>query len=216
MAGKPIHVDLVGTLTGRERLWAAARKLREFTLMEWQDATKPVVRFQTCQTYLRCLIAGKYLAPVAPPTRNKSGFGIQETRYRVVKDCLDAPRLTRDGKVVTQGLAQLAMWRAMQVLKSFDWHDVKRAATVRPPRGSTLPAFEISDHTAKYYVNSLQRAGYFRTLQAAAPGVAARYALLLNTGARAPLITRRDVVFDRNKGEFQWQQLAQEVVDASE
>lgn len=210
MARKPIELERAGMQTPRERLWSAARKLRRFTLMQLQDATKPVVRFDTCETYLRCLVKAGYLA-AGPVQRRKVGFG--EAEYELVKDCLDAPRLDRDGKAVTQGLATLAMWRAMQILKSFDWQDVQRAATLPAGRGA---AVQVTAQTAKSYVNVLGRAGYFKTMQEAKPGTPARYRLVRNTGPHAPAVTRRKVVFDRNAGEFAWQESEQEVVDATE
>jgi len=210
MARKPIELERAGMLTPRERLWAAARKLREFTLNEWQDATKPVVRIDTCETYLRSLIPAGWLEAIPQPKVKKQGF--DQMRYRLVKDSLDAPRVGRDGSKVTQGLATLAMWRSMQVLKSFDWHDVQRAASL-PARG-TDDGIRITDESAKAYVNALNRAGYFQVLQKAQPGTAAKYRLIKKTGAHAPAVTRRKVVFDRNLGDFQWQQPAQEVVDA--
>jgi hypothetical protein len=209
MARKPIELERAGMLTPRERLWAAARKLRTFTLIEWQDATQPVVRIDTCETYLRSLVNGGWIEAIPQAKVKKKGF--DQTRYRLVKDSLDAPRVARDGSRVTQGLATLAMWRAMQVLKNFDWHDVQRAASL-PARG-TDQAIKVTAESAKAYINALARAGYFTTLQAAKPGTAARYRLVRNTGAHAPAVTRRKVVFDRNVGDFQWQEPAQEVVD---
>jgi hypothetical protein len=47
----------------------------------------------------------------------------------------------------------------------------------------------------------------------AKPGVPARYRLVRDTGAHAPAITRRKVVFDRNLGEFSYQESEQEVCD---
>lgn len=208
MARKPIELERAGLQTPRERLWAAARKLRRFTLMQWQDATKPVVRFDTCETYLRALVAAGYLQVVDKPRRPGRGFA--EAEYQLVKDSLDAPRLDRQGQPVTQGLATLAMWRAMQVLKTFDYQDVQRAASL--PGASV----KVTDQSAKTYVNALARAGYFKTVSESKPGVPAKYRLMRNTGPHAPAITRRKVVFDRNAGEFMWQESEQEVVDATE
>lgn len=207
MARKPIELERAGMLTPRERVWQAVRKLRRFTQLQLQDATKPVVRFHTCETYLTCLVAGGYVRPTAPQRRGTKQH-YEEQTYELVKDTLDAPRLTRDGKPVTQGLGTLAMWRAMHILKTFDWQDVQHAAS--------LPSATVSGATAKSYVNALAAAGYFTTVQEAKPGTPARYRLVKRTGAHAPAITRRKTVFDRNKGEFTWQQSEQEVVDGLE
>lgn len=207
MARKPIELERSGMHTPRERLWAAARKLREFTLTEWQDATKPVVIIETCESYLDCLVAGGFLKP-GPRQRTANGGAFAEVRYRLVKDTLDAPRLDRGGRPVTQGAGTLAMWRAMNILKTFDWHEVQRAAS--------LPDFEVTASTAKSYVKALAVAGYFQTVQPAKPGTAARYRLVRKTGRHAPAITRRKTVFDRNEGKFVWQESEQEVVDGLE
>ncbi|MBX3588769.1 MAG: hypothetical protein KF796_19225 [Ramlibacter sp.] len=213
MARKPIELELSGLLTPRERLWAAARKLRTFTLIEWQDATKPVVRIATCETYLRCLLNAGYLAPDLTCTpRRRRGFA--ERRYQIVKDSYDAPRVARDGQRVAQGATTLAMWRAMQVLKDFDWHDIQRTASM--PTGLGHTALTVPEATAKSYVAALARASYFTVVQPAKPGRAARYRLKHNTGAHAPAVTRRKVVFDRNDGQFKYQETAQELVDAIE
>lgn len=206
MARKPIELERSGMQTPRERLWSAARKLRRFTLMDWQDATKPVVRIQTCKTYLESLVRSGHLVQDGQvPTAR----GFAQTFYRIAKDTLDAPRVDRAGKPVTQGQTTLAMWRAMQILRSFDWHDVQRAATL--PGTPQVPA-----ETAKAYVLALARAGYFQELQPGKPGTAARYRLIRKTGPHAPAITRRKTVFDRNTGDFAWQESAQEVVDGLE
>lgn len=206
MARKPIELERSGMQTPRERLWTAARKLRTFTLVEWQDATKPVVRLDTCETYLQCLLAGGYLKAQTQRAAVNRGFG--QVRYELVRDALDAPRLDRQGKPVTQGNGTLAMWRAMQILRTFDWHDVQRAAS--------LPNSMVKPATAQSYVKALAAAGYFHTVQEAKPGTAARYRLTRKTGPHAPAITRRKTVFDRNKGEFTWQESEQEVVDGLE
>lgn len=206
MARKPLHLELSGLLTQRERLWQAARKLRRgFTLIDWQDATKPVVPLQTTKCYLDALVRGGWLAQDGEVQVNR---GFPQMRYRIARDQLDAPRVTRDGKPVTQGQGVLAMWRAMQILKTFDWHDVQRAASV--------PGCVVTSHTAKSYVKELAQAGYFHVVQAAKPGTAARYRLARNTGARPPAVCKRGAVLDRNTGEFVRQQSAQEVVDGLE
>lgn len=206
MARKPIELELAGMLTPRERVWAAVRKLRTFTLLELQDHALPLVPFATVEFYIRGLIKAGYVAPVAAQTRSKQQF--EEVQYKLLKDSFEAPRVTRDGAKVTQGASTLAMWRAMIALKEFDWHEVQCAAS--------LPGMVIRPQTASSYVQALARAGYFRTVRPSKPGTAARYRLIKHTGAHAPAITRRKTVFDRNTGEFVWQETAQEVVDGLE
>ena len=207
MARKSIALERVGLQMPHERVWAAVRKLGRlgaFTMLQLQDATLPLVHWETVDAYSQDLRRAGYIELTAPVARGKARFGAAQ--YRLVKDAIDAPRFSRDGSPATQGTATLAMWRAMKALKDFDYHDIQRAAT--------LPdVCEVSALSAKKYVLQLARAGYFRTVRAAKPGTAARYRMLRDTGAHAPAITRRKCVFDRNLGAFTWQQNEQEVCD---
>lgn len=207
MARKPIQHELVGMLTPRERVWQAIRKLREFSLLELQDAIHPVVAFGTCESYLQWLGKAGFIESSGEQVRSaKSKW--QELRYRLKKDAFEAPRVTRAGGLVTQGIATLAMWRAMKALGEFDHVDIQRA--------SSVGECQVKSETAKAYVNALARAGYFRTIRASKPGTPSRYRLIRDTGAHPPAITRRKSVFDRNIGKFTWEQSAQEVCDGLE
>jgi hypothetical protein len=211
MARKATELKRSGLLTPRERTWAAVRKLRSFSILEVQDATDPLVSLRTCESYVLSLVRSGHLVYVEPAVRSTRG-SFAEARFKLVKDSLDPPRVDLAGQPVTQGLARLAMWRAIQVLKTFDHRDVQRAATLPARKGQ--PGISVAASTAKSYVNQLARAGYFTTVHAAERNQPARYRLLQNTGPHAPLITPRKTVFDRNDGEFKWQESAQEVVDA--
>ncbi|RSZ35099.1 MULTISPECIES: hypothetical protein [unclassified Variovorax] len=206
MARKPIQHELVGMLTPRQRLWQTMRKLRSFTVMELQDKTSPVVNLWTCKTYVQWLAKAGYLAAEERDAGSAALF--QEFTYRVIKDSFEAPRVTGEGGKVEQGVATLAMWRAMKVLRQFDYLDIQRAASVGE--------CQVSQQSAKAYVNALSRAGYFRTTRPSKPKVPAQYRLIRDTGAQAPAITRRKVVFDRNTGEFSNLETAQEVCDGIE
>lgn len=206
MARKPIHLEMAGMLTPRDRMWQSIRKLRKCTCMELQEAAgKPFLNLETIQDYLLALSRAGYLQAL-----NKQGHDgrtkFDQVHFELVKDAITAPRLSKDGKPVIQGTATLAMWRAMKALKEFDYRDIQRAATL----GNIC---KVTPQTAKSYVVILARAGYFRTLREAQGPIPARYRLVRDTGAHAPAITRRKAVFDRNKGEFTWQQSEQEVCD---
>lgn len=206
MARKPIQLERTGLLTPRERVWQAVRKVRSrFTAQSLQEAIgSPFVDLELINEYLLQLAQAGYLVRLNEQERKDDRFG--HIRFKLVKDTLDAPRVRADGTPVVQGLKTLAMWRAMKALKEFDHRDIQRTAS--------LPGTcEITAHTAKSYVVLLARAGYFRVLRVAQPGTPARYRLTRDTGAQAPAITRRKAVFDRNCGEFTWQQTEQEVCD---
>jgi hypothetical protein len=211
MPRKPIQIERAGLLTPRERMWQGIRaqgKATGFTVMALQEAIgKPWLEIEPIQEYLLHLTQAGYLERFDKQRRVNNRF--DQVTFKLVKDSFEAPRISDGGKGVTQGLKSLAMWRAMKALKEFDHHDIQRVASLGK-------ACEVSAHTAKSYTVLLARAGYFRVMREARPGTPARYKLVHDTGAHAPAITRRKAVFDRNSGEFTWQQTAQEVCDALE
>lgn len=209
MARSPIQHERAGLLTPRERLWQAARKLRSFTVSELQDVVKPIVNLETCESYLKWLAKSGFLSSTGPVRNSKAKFA--EARYTVTQDSFEAPRVTRSGGQVTQGLATLAMWRAMKALKEFDHIDIQKSASV----GDCV----VQPQSAKAYVNALARAGYFRVVHPPKLGKQAkpaRYRLVKDTGVHPPAITRRKAVFDRNTGVFADLETAQEVCDGLE
>lgn len=203
MARKPIEHERVGLLTPRERIWQAVRDLRYgFTARDLAGHIRPSVHRDTVRAYLTSLAAAGYLATAKPPGELKHG---EAHVFTLKKDSFDAPRVDRQGQLITHGIATLAMWRAMRALGAFDHNDIARAAS--------LGAVQVSTAVAKAYVLQLYKAGYFRVIKAAKPGTPARYQLVRYTGAEPPAITSRKCVFDRNLGQFTWQQPEQEVCD---
>ena len=209
MARLPIQIERVGLTTPRERMWQTVRKLRAgFTCQQLQEAAdRPMLSLDAIQEYLVQLEQSGHIRRKAKQVRKQHRF--DHVTFELVTDSFDAPRVDAAGRAVTQGIKTLAMWRAMKVLKDFDYRDIQRAASLGT-------ACQVTPLTAKSYVVLLARANYFRTLQAAKGSTPARYRLVRDTGAHAPAITRRKAVFDRNSGEFTWQQSAQEVCDGLE
>lgn len=194
MGRKPIELETADKLTPRERMWQAIRKLREFSAMSLQDSmSRPIVNLATIQDYLLQLNRAGYLQRLSEQGR-KAGNKFDEVHFKLVKNSFEAPRVGLGGQKVKQGTATLAMWRAMITLKEFDWHDIQLAAS--------FPDALVTAQAAKKYINTLGRAGYFRSVRDSKPGTAARFRLVRNTGAHAPAITRNKTVFDRNTGAF--------------
>lgn len=214
MSRKPVKLQLIGLQTPRERIWTAVRELAQvdktgtFGALDVQDATEPLVKFGVAAAYLRHLSKAGYLGEVKParPMR-EHGNRVSAPVYRLVKDQGEPPRVGQTG-TVQQGLINEAMWRAMKVLKSFDYRDIVASASI--------PGFEVAEVTAQKYVNYLARAGYFQTLRAATRMLPGRYRLERKTGPHAPSITRAKVVLDRNTGEVIHLETAQEVCDGLE
>lgn len=211
MAGKP-SIVMTGMLTPRERIWQSVRTFgprKQFTAMMVEDGCKPTVAYDTVSQYLRDLKDAGYLEVVERIKPEKpAGSRFEAPVYKLVKTAFEAPRVGLYGKEARQGLGVLAMWRCMQVLKSFDYRDIARAAS--------HPTLVIAEQTAQKYVNALAKAGYLTTLQEATRLKAGRYRLTKVTGHHAPAITRVKSVFDRNLGKFTWTQPVQEVADGLE
>lgn len=211
---KPIELQHAGMLTPRARVWATIRKFgkpdgqqRTWSLMELQDATKPLVDFGTLEVYAYLLRRASYIE-VALPKRLVGGHGNTSARYRLLKDSFDAPRLNHQAQPSTYGLAQLAMWRAMKALKEFTYRDIQRAAT--------LGQVVVHPESARIYCKLLERSGYFRVLAPGQRGTPPVYRLVRDTGAHPPVVCKRKAVFDANLGQFTWQQSEQEVCDGLE
>lgn len=209
MPREPIEVETRSLMTPRERVWAALMSLQkgaQFTKTSLQDRCNPMVRWNVLDDYLPALELAGYIRRVGGRPSGAGTMG-EPLIWVLVKECAEAPRLDKRGQVVTQGLGTLAMWRAMKVLKSFDYHQLRQAAS--------MPPLEVKPESAKTYVNVLARAGYLQELRPAKPGTAAVYRLKpsMNTGPNAPAITRRKCVFDRNNGSFAELETAQEVCD---
>ena len=198
-------------LTPRERIWQAIQRTgqRGAHMTAWtvQEACAPMVPFKTVQIYMRGLQRAGYLGePV--PSQTKRGAQRTRPEFVLVKNTFEAPRVDYDGKVATKGLGVLAMWRAMQALKSFDFRAIANCASVGTVR--------VSPQTARLYVNALYHAGYLKQLRAPTRQLPGLYRLIRFTGPHAPAITRQHVVLDRNSGVLFLVETEQEVCDGLE
>ncbi len=212
MARAPITQTTRELLTPRERIWRAARSLRTFTLNELDQATAPPVGRAGLESYVQALVHGGYLKHLKPLGRQRPDTAkFLSPEFVLLRDCgVNAPRLTRSGKPAKYD-AVGAMWAAMRTLKQFNYKDIALAASTTEQ--------QVNLQTAKSYVNLLAKANYFRQVKAPALGQHAQpavYALLRNTGPKAPAITRVKAVFDRNEGQLIVVADAQEVADGLE
>lgn len=207
---KPIHQELRGLATPRERVWAAILaqpKGQPFTKTTIQDKCNPMVSFTAVHDYCNALEKAGFITRIGGSGAAPGALG-QPIEYELAKRQHEAPRVDKDGKPVTQGTGTLSMWRAMKVMKAFDYHQIVQAACV----GGLV----VTEQTAKAYVIALARAGYLQVLRPSKPGTPAVYRLKLNTGPHAPAITRRKCVFDRNTASFVELETVQEVADGIE
>lgn len=191
MSRKPVHLEQAGGAVGaREAVWAAIRKHpNHFTL---GDVPGQVNR-ATARDYLRCLEAGGYVARNGGGGRGALGHPAP-VEYRLLKDQgVEAPRLTRDGKPVTQGRGREQMWRAMAAMASFDCRELAVFASTDDHR--------VALSEARDYAGALHQAGYL-----VARGRPARYRLVRRTGPKPPQVQRARQVWDANLHEITWRE----------
>lgn len=201
MARKPIHFELAGGKSQRQRIWEAIRAAggRLFTQME---VTPRDVPDDTVRDYLRALELAEYLEKVeqgrAPGLRNK---------WKLLRDLgVEAPRINKQGVEVTQGHGNEAMWGAMQALGIFT------AKVLTEMSGA-------KEHTVKSYCKALVKAGYLTvTREGNRHGIQTEYRLLKSrvNGPRPPMITSLKAVYDPNIHEIVWQQNEDDALEEME
>lgn len=171
---------------GQQAIWDEITRLKEFTITElWGviDGHRTSI-----QQYVKRLVAGGYVEK----------FEDFDTSYcyRLVNDCgTHAPRLTKEGKPVTQGRGNLNMWNAMRALDRFTPLDLALHATT--------DTVTVNERTAQAYCTELRKAGYLRVLKKAqATKSQAIYRLIRDTGPKSPEIQSVKLVWDPNISEF--------------
>ena len=199
---KPAHLEMIGGKGSRQRAWEEMRKRPEgFTCFKVARAAK--VDDETLFTYLNSLQRGGFLTREDFPDMAIQKHSI----YKIVKDNgIEAPRVTRDGKPVTQGLGTEAMWRSMRIIGEFNTTELAAHAATS---GVT-----VTHETAKTYIGALFGAGYLlRVAEAKSRGfgkgqVQARYRLAPGkyTGPRPPMIQRTKQVYDPNLSKIVWKE----------
>lgn len=184
MARKPAHLQARGKLTPRERIWAAIRELKRFTI--YGLARRVHIHDRTVQTYVDALREAGYVEQTTPGGA-----------YELDRDIgIDAPRLDSKGREVTQGHGTLALWRAMRIHKQFDFRELAAFASTDTLR--------VASNTARAYCQMLARAGYLQIVRPSKPGTPARYRLAKYTGPKAPMIQRVRHLYDPNLGQVVW------------
>lgn len=120
----------------------------------------------------------------------------QSTTYILIKDNgVEAPRVRKDGTIVTMGQGRRQMWNAMQVLRDFSPTDLVFKASTE--------THAVAEGEAKTYCAILCAAGYLvgRGNQ--------RYSLLAGkwTGPHPPQVQRTKQVYDPNLKKVVWSRI---------
>lgn len=197
MPRKPVHLTATAARPqGRDVIWAAIRKLGTFTTLDLEGETH--VKEATIRTYVMGLERAGYLQRIDNAPGRIPG-AIRAARWKLSNDVgVEAPRVTRQGKPVTQGGAREQMWRTMRILGTFTYRDLAIQASTE-----TQP---VAEDDAKSYCRYLDRAGYLRLTEKGGPGklnvyrfITARY-----TGPKPPMVQRVRQVFDPNLNQVVW------------
>lgn len=189
-----------GMLTTREKLWAAMRELKHFTVPELARAAGVDRHAYYMGDYLAGLIRAGILNKDHPER-------FAPAMYTLLRDLgVDAPRVRKDGSIVPEA-AQERMWKAMKVLRVFSVRDLVVHAA--------LPEAPIAPGAALRYCQWLARGKYLAALPREKNDVA-RFRFIRDTGAKAPQILRVKQLFDANTGEIVVGQDIQSALDDAE
>ena len=189
----------VGQATGqvlmnpRERMWSAMLKLSKaqdsFAPTQVEDLASPV-SLEAVLDYLEALAKANLAEKVGQQKTEPGVTGATASQWRLLVKWAVAPRINKHGRVVTQGLGVLAMWRSARIRKQFTPNDLAMDANAISPL--------VKLDTARQYCIALARSGHFACLSKGKGGTPSVYRLVRDTGPHAPAITRSKVVFDRN------------------
>lgn len=201
MARQPAQTEIVGGMSPRQKVWAAMRKQKDSFTQE-QIAERGKVSESAVKDYVKALLKAGFIAVIGSEA---VGTMCKRNTYKLVKDNgVEAPRISKQGVIVTQGSVNEAMWGTIRrVLKgqSFDYRQLAAF--------SSTSQQVVAEETAKTYVFMLANAGYFELVTPPVKGRRARpgrYRLKANmdTGSRAPMIQRTKQVYDPNRNEVMW------------
>lgn len=201
---KPIEIEIKGMQTPRERIWRVLLDCKQpsFTIDDIHGDVRPTVKRSAAIDYFKSLEAGGWIERTGGGEIT-TGCMRSPVVFKLIKRSHEAPRLTKSGQPVTQGVATLALWRCMRVFKVFDADALARSASVGD--------CQVSVNTAKSYIKHLAAAGYLKSTQGKG-----NWKLVRDTGPHAPAITSQKIVFDRNTGALATLQTAQEITDELE
>lgn len=200
-----IRADLVmvGGKPPRQHIWEAIRAINASPkeLTTYAVARKSNQDDQTVRGYFRDMEK----AGIVSKVRNVGRF---DAEWELLKDeGVEAPRITRNGKVSKYAAGAENVWRALRILGEFSAAEAAVAASVN--------GVSISEFGAHVYLSGLAKAGYV-TRRGGTPGVKTRFRLVPSryTGPKHP-IYQRDFhqVYDPNLDQVVWRKADQEVAE---
>lgn len=207
MPRKTTPIELAGGKGKRQRIWEAIRRLavsgEPFTetmiYLSVPRDKRADIEMECLRDYRRCLLAGGVLKV------HREHTTADPATYLLVEDVgIDAPRFTRAGQPVTQGLGQEAMWRTLRMHTG----DINASELAGLASTTAVPVTRVS---AAAYIKHLHRGGYLILTKEGKGlgngGVLSRYRLHpgRNTGPRPPMVCRTKVLWDPNENKIVWQ-----------
>lgn len=201
MSRKPAHLERTGGKGARQRIWEALRASNgSTTYAELSRVSK--VDIQPLTEYMRALARAGY---IESPTPDDAPIGTAKVWMLIRRAGVEAPRVTAEGKPVTQGRGTENMWGTMRRLSSFNARELAAM--------SSADNVTVAEGTAKKYIAVLHVAGYLKLIQPAiqvggkAGAIPARYQVVKPiTGPRPPMIQRTRSLYDPNLGKVVWQE----------
>ena len=184
-------------LRGEDYLWSLIMETgKTFTIADirrMSSASEPTIR-----EFVKRLIAGGFVECI--PT-------IPVVRYRVAKPQAETPRVRKDGSIIESAGAAQCMWNAMRTAfrTGFNALDLVSFASTDEV-DVTLPV-------AQTYIKKLNAAGYLLVIKRRSAAYTVwRLDPAMNTGPKAPMILKTQLVYDPNKGDIIGAAEAEEVL----
>ncbi len=192
---------MVGGKTPRQHIWEAIRKLNASSkeLTTYSVARKSGQDDQAVRAYFRDMAKAGIVSKVRNLAR-------RDAEWKLLKDeGVEAPRITRGGKVIKLGEGAENVWRALRILGEFTAAEAAVAASVN--------GVSISEFGAHVYLSGLAKAGYV-TRRGGTAGFKTRFRLVPSryTGPKHPIYQRDfDQVYDPNLDQVVWRKADQQV-----
>jgi DNA-binding IclR family transcriptional regulator len=200
-----VRADLVmvGGKSPRQHIWEAIRAINASPkeLTTYAVARKSQQDDQAVRAYFRDMEK----AGIVSKVRN---VGRLDAEWTLLKDeGVEAPSITRGGKVSKYAGGAENIWRALRILGEFNAAEAAAAASVN---GVT-----ISEFGAQVYLSGLAKAGYL-TRSGGTPGKKTRFRLIPSryTGPKHPIYQRDfNQVYDPNLDQVVWRKADEGVAE---
>lgn len=198
---KAAHLVMVGGKSPRQHIWEAIRAVNAGPkqLTTYAVARKSGQDDQAVRAYFRDMER----AGIVGKVRNVSRF---DAEWTLIKDeGVEAPRVTRHGKVSKYGAGAENIWRALRILGEFSAAEAAAAASVN--------GVSITENAAHIYLSGLARAGYL-IRSGGVSGVKTRFRLIPSrySGPKHPIYQRDfNQVYDPNLDQVVWRKADQKV-----